>query len=36
MQLCCLFGVARSSFYFRSTKRDEKAIYPVVEETAAT
>jgi transposase InsO family protein len=34
--LCRLFGVPRSSFYFRSTKRDEEAVYQTVEEAAAT
>ncbi len=31
--LCRLFGVPRSSFYFRSTKRDETTVYQTVDET---
>lgn len=34
--LCRLFDVPRSSFYFRSTRRDEEAVYRTVEEAAAT
>jgi transposase InsO family protein len=35
VHLCRLFGVPRSSFYFRSTKRDEEPVYQAVEEAAS-
>jgi putative transposase len=35
-RLCRLFDIPRNSFYFRSTRRDEEAVYATVEEVAAT